>query len=224
MRLDRQRLTVLVVVAAFGVGCKGPDKESVEYRADLYEGCAQCHGPQGLGLLPPTPEDPQGLGVPAIAGLERWYVKSQLRKFRNGHRGWHPDDLAGRRMYPMSLALPTDEDVALVSAYVASLPRTKPQPILEGGDATRGKVLYTPCVTCHGPNAAGDLEQRAPPLNHASDWYLYSQLKKFKAGMRGTHPEDVTGAKMQPFAMTLPDEQAMKDVVAHIMTLQDQQQ
>ena len=46
-----------------------------------------------------------------------------------------------------------------------------------------------------------------------------SQIKKFKSGVRGAHPKDVTGAQMRPMAMTLADEQAMKNVVAHIATL-----
>ena len=60
---------------------------------------------------------------------------------------------------------------------------------------------------------------KAPPLNHASDWYLLAQLKKFKDGIRGSSGMDIEGAQMMPMANTLKDEQAMKDVVAHIATL-----
>jgi cytochrome c553 len=59
----------------------------------------------------------------------------------------------------------------------------------------------------------------APPIAGASDWYLLAQLKKFKAGVRGANPADVTGGTMRPMAMTLADEQAMKNVIAHISTL-----
>lgn len=212
-------IILLVLIALFAAGCKAPDKESVAYRAELYEGCAQCHGADGLGKLPPVPEDPAGLGVPAIAGLDSWYVNAQLRKFRRGQRGWHEQDLGGKRMEPMARVLASDEDVNRMAEYVASLPAKRPEPILAGGNPEAGKILFAPCQTCHGENAQGVLDQRGPALNHASDWYLYKQLRNFKAGVRGKHPEDVTGAKMQPFAMTLANEQAMKDVIAYIMTL-----
>ncbi|MEK6816215.1 MAG: hypothetical protein AABY09_01260, partial [Nanoarchaeota archaeon] len=44
-----------------------------------------------------------GLGAPAIAGHEAWYIEEQLRKFRSGARGWHAEDLEGLRMKPMAL-------------------------------------------------------------------------------------------------------------------------
>lgn len=199
------------------IGCEARrEKESIAYSAELYEGCAQCHGAAGQGS--------EALGAPAIAGLERWYVKSQLRKFKRGHRGWHPEDLGGKRMWPMARAMDTDEKVDLVSAYVASLPIEQPAPTLEGGNPQTGKIYFATCVQCHGEDAAGNIDEYGPPLNHASDWYLLTQLNNFKEGRRGTHPGDVTGAKMRPFSMTLPNEQAMKDVIAYIGTLRDQGQ
>ena len=100
------------------VGCQdpSPDKASLKYSQDLYDGCVQCHGDNGEGN--------QAVGAPAIAGLQRWYVKRQLRGFKAGYRGWHIEDLAGKRMEPMARALDTDEKVDLVAAYVASLPPT----------------------------------------------------------------------------------------------------
>ena len=164
-------ITLFVLVALFAAACKGPDKDSYAYRAELYEGCAQCHGAEGLGKLPPVAEDPQGLGVPAIAGLDAWYVNAQLRKFRRGQRGWHEQDLGGKRMEPMARVLASDADVDRMAEYVASLPATRPQPILEGGNPEAGRILFAPCQTCHGEKAQGVLDQRGPPLNHASDWY-----------------------------------------------------
>jgi len=197
------------------VGCedRSPDVNSLEYSQELYASCAQCHGENGEGN--------QSIGAPAIAGLERWYVKRQLRGFQRGYRGWHPDDLAGKRMEPMARALDTDQKVDLVAAYVASMPRTNPEPALEGGNPETGKIYFAVCVQCHGENARGVLDQFGPPLAGASDWYLLTQLQNFKAGRRGTAEGDVTGAKMRPFSMTLPNEQAMKDVIAYIGTLSE---
>jgi cytochrome c553 len=76
-----------------------------------------------------------------------------------------------------------------------------------------------PCVACHGNDGAGNEAMKAPAIAGASDWYLLSSLQKFKAGIRGADPADQTGAIMRAMSSTLADEQAMRDVIAHIVTL-----
>jgi cytochrome c oxidase subunit 2 len=90
---------------------------------------------------------------------------------------------------------------------------------LTGGDAANGAKLFVTCTACHGPEAAGNEQLHAPPLTVQQDWYLDRQLHKFKAGIRGSNPKDQWGQTMRPMAQTLPDDQAIKDVVAHIQTL-----
>ena len=210
-----KRFSVLTVLAtvALTVGCKDPQPKpgSLEYSQQLYDGCVQCHGENGEGN--------PAVGAPAIAGLTHWYVKRQLRNFQKGYRGWHAEDLAGKRMVPMAKALKTDENLDLVAGYVASMPPVNPEPVLEGGNPETGKIYFAACVQCHGANGRGVLDEFGPPLAGASDWYLLAQLQNFKAGRRGTAEGDVTGAKMRPFSMTLPNEQAMKDVIAYINSL-----
>ena len=52
-----------------------------------------------------------------------------------------------------------------------------------------------------------------------SDWYLAAQLKNFKSGVRGSHPEDGYGWQMGLISNILPDDDAINDVVAYINTL-----
>lgn len=191
-----------IAASAEGGGDKG---------AQLFQLCVQCHGPDGGG-------DPVAL-APAIAGMDEWYLKAQLGKFHSGARGTHPDDLAGMRMRPMSLSLRGEPEIAAVAAYVANLPRVPVQATLAGGDATRGKTLYAPCAACHGPDGAGIQQLNGAPLRASSDWYLQRQMHNFRAGIRGTNPLDTSGALMRPMSMTLPDEQAILDVIAYITTL-----
>jgi len=179
----------------------------------LFDLCSQCHGANGAG----NPD----IEAPSIAGLPGWYVDATLRKFKAGGRGTHPDDISGMRMRPMSMWLRNDEDITHVTAYVATLPPNKPAPLLEGGDAARGAALYAVCIACHMPDGSGNPALGSPPLKYASDWYMLSQLKKFKSGIRGSNPMDANGALMVGMAQTLVDEQAMKDVIAHITTLSD---
>ena len=54
-----------------------------------------------------------------------------------------------------------------------------------------------------------------------SDWYLLAQLEKFKSGVRGSNEANQPAMMMAAMAQTIPDQQAMKDIVAHINTLND---
>ena len=140
--------------------------------------------------------------------------------FKAGIRGAHPLDAPGMRMRPLAKSMRDEAAVKDVSAYVASLwPKDKALTFTTD-DAAHGKVLYATCAACHGADGKGMKALNAPPLNQSTDWYLYEQLKKFKAGIRGTDPKDTVGATMRPMALTLPDDQAMRDVAAYIMTLQ----
>lgn len=181
----------------------------------LYDLCKQCHGADGGGM--------ELALAPAIAGLDEWYVEAQLKAFKSGARGLHHLDVAGRRMYPMSLWLTTDEDIAAVAGYVAGMPGSYPETTLEGGDPAKGAASYTICASCHGAAGEGNKVMNAPPLASMSDWYLQTSLQKYKAGIRGGNPKNPNAMLMRGMSMTLVDEQAIKDVIAHIMTLRKTQ-
>lgn len=197
-------------LALTGCGKEGPE-DGVAHGDELFANyCAPCHGDQGHGR--------QELGAPAIAGLPDYYVERQLYNYRNGVRGNHIDDAEGLRMRPMSMTLANDADIARVVDYVSKLPSMDQSATL-AGDAEKGKALYAPCGACHGPEGKGNPAMNAPPIAQQHDWYLVTQLDKFKSGVRGANPDDTTGATMAPMAAGLADEQAMKDVVAYIKTL-----
>jgi cytochrome c553 len=213
----KTRLVILavlsIVASSIGLTPANAETESNANGKELYQLCAQCHGKDGLGMALAL--------APAIAGQKDWYLLTQLGKFRSGQRGTHFYDIAGMRMRPMALSLRTDQDIADVVAYVAAMPADKPAPTLEGGDPEKGKTYFMVCLACHGPDGGGLQPLNAPALNHSSDWYLLTQLQNFRAGIRGANPADVTGATMRPMSMTLPDEQALHDVIAYIMTLSE---
>ena len=58
----------------------------------------------------------------------------------------------------------------------------------------------------------------APRLAGMSDWYMVTQLKNFKQGIRGAHPKDMYGPQMASMAAILADDQAIEDLVAYINT------
>src|SRR5688500_4401550 len=160
---------------------------------ELFQLCAQCHGPTGGG-------DPLAL-APSIAGMDAWYVEAQLTKFREGSRASHFDDLAGMRMRGMARWLKTEADVKAAAAYVASLPKVIPVPTLTGGDAARGAAVYATCAACHGAQGEGNQAIGGSPLSHTSDWYLLTQIKNYQQGIRGGDPRDIQGTAMRPMAL-----------------------
>ncbi len=199
-----------LLAAALAAGAGAAPTENAR-GAELYALCGSCHGAQGAGN--------ELFGAPAIAGMGQWYLEAQLRKFQSGWRGGHPADIEGMRMRPMSRTLKSDEDLTAVAAYVAALPPTRPEPVLAAGDPVKGQALFTTCATCHGADAAGNQQLAAPALVSQNDWYLLRQIAKYKAGVRGFNPQDVPGLQMRGMSMVLADEQATRDVIAHIMTL-----
>ena len=201
-------LGLLALVCAGNALAQGdPQKGQANYAV-----CVACHGQNGEGN--------QVLNSPSIAGQEYWYVVRQLKNFKEGLRGTDPKDLFGMQMRPMAMTLATDADVENVAAYVSKMKPIKPESTLTGGNAEKGKTTYTTiCATCHGPEGKGLQAMNAPNNTIQQDWYLLRQLQNFKEGIRGTNPKDIFGMQMRPMAMTLADEQAMKDVIAYIESL-----
>lgn len=207
------RKTLLIVVAlvfSAGITLSGSADQNSRGR-QLYDLCAQCHGPTGEGM--------QLSLAPAIAGLDEWYVLSQLKLFQSGARGTNWRDVGGLRMHPMSRWIRTEADNEAVASYVASLPRVSPPPVVTGGNVQAGKALYATCAACHGVNGEGDELKNSPPLVHMSDWYLVGALEKYKAGIRGSNPMNTNAVLMRGMANILTNDQQIKDVVAYITSL-----
>ncbi len=202
------RRTVLIALATGWAGCSGHSEASRGAAAYTY--CVSCHGEEGEGNV--------AVGAPAIAGLDHEYVATQLMNFKKAIRGAHPKDINGMKMKPMALVLENDADIPAVAAYVGRLRPLTPAPTVKG-DAAKGKVLYATCAACHQADASGSKPLKAPSLRNTHDWYLLTQIRNFKAGIRGSNPADVGGQQMRPMAQTLADDQAMKDVVAYITSI-----
>jgi cytochrome c oxidase subunit 2 len=195
---------------AFAEGEEQPDLARGE---QLFVLCQQCHGTNGGGNAVAL--------APAIAGMPSWYIDGQLVKFKTGLRGLNAHDTGGLRMYPMSQWLRSEADQKAVAAYVASLPAIDPTPNPKFvGNAEMGQGFYAVCSACHGPDGKGNQAMGAPPLVGLNDWYLYSAIQKYKAGIRGSIPGDALGPVMIGMVATLPSDDAVRDVIAHIQALE----
>jgi cytochrome c oxidase subunit 2 len=190
-------------------GCQA-SADSPNRGKQLFATCSECHGESGEGNA--------AIGAPNIAGMNAWYIETELHKFRAGVRGAEFDDMEGMRMRPMSLSLENDADVKAVAGYVASLPPVPHPPIL-GGDPLLGKRRYALCSGCHGPSGSGNEAIKAPRLAGVDDWYLATELKKFHNGVRGADPRDVEGSAMAPMTRALNNDKVIRDLSAYASTL-----
>lgn len=174
----------------------------------LYQTCSACHGADGQGI--------QALNSPKLSGQEEWYLKRQLHYFKSGVRGTADNDVYGKQMAPMAAILADDKAINDVVGYITSL-SDSPAPQTVQGDIDNGKHIYLTCGKCHGLQGEGNWSLRAPRMAGMSDWYMVTQLKNFKHGARGAHPNDSTGYQMTSMVLSLTDEK-VNDVVAYMNT------
>lgn len=135
------------------------------------------------------------IDAPALAGLDAAYIQRQLQGFRAGFRGADERDPEGMEMRPMAAAL-NETQGAAVAQWLAALPIAR-QGAFAQGDAELGKRLYAPCAACHGAAGEGIEALAAPRLTAQAAWYSERQMRRFIAGVRGSHPEDHLGRSMR---------------------------
>lgn len=172
--------------------------------------CMTCHGAYGVGN--------PSVGGPKLAGIEPWYLRKQLTDFRNGLRGNQLDYIPGYEMRDTVQHF-SDGDINDIVMQVVNWPEATLAPTITG-DTEHGQTLYQTCASCHGVDGEGIEALGAPALAGRSDWYLLNQLKLYKSGYRGTHPEDTAGAQMRMMIQNLATEADMEAVVAYINTFE----
>jgi cytochrome c oxidase subunit 2 len=185
----------------------------------IYTTCVVCHGHNGEGI--------QTTNGPRLSGQRESYLVSQLQKFRSGLRGANPEDIFGAQMTPLAKALPNEQSLLDVAAYIGTLQASRPARTEVSGDPMAGREGFKYCERCHGPTGLGYKSpkvityrsQYGPRLSGQHDWYLIRQIQNFKAHIRGTK-QDKAGWYMQADVQSLHNDQEIKDVVAYIGTLE----
>ena len=201
---------ILAVWLAATAVCQAANQPSVATAATApdYGFCTVCHGAQGNGN--------PAIHAPKIAGIQSWYLKQELERFRGKLRGTQAGDVSGMEMQPVAMQL-NDQAIDAVAAYVGTFsPRTPPVTVI--GNVQHGRKLFAACAACHGSKGEGNDALHAPALAGQSDWYLVTQLDHFKAGLRGFSSDDVPGTQMRAAAAILPDEASIRDVASYINT------
>lgn len=181
-------LSLLLVTPLLSGAGTEPKKKDLGFEI-FRDNCMACHLQSGMGI--------REMNAPSIAGLPRWYISDQLRKFRRDQRGFDDEDLAGKLMKANASAL-DERSIAFVGRHIESLPNNKSRNTLGMKATQKGKSLYMQqCLKCHGESLEGNRSDRVPPLNHQQDWYLLGQLENFSTGKR-THFEGDQLALSQP--------------------------
>lgn len=80
---------------------------------NFYTTCQFCHGPEGQGYWT--------MNAPRLSGMSDWYLAEQLRKFRDGVRGSHREDMYGRQMAQMADLFQDEQALADLVAYLNEL-------------------------------------------------------------------------------------------------------
>lgn len=200
----------LALVTSYGMALQAAEGD-VGVEADTSDRyCTTCHGADGIGNI--------AVEAPRLAGMEGWYLKRQLENFRAGIRGTHAQDIQGIAMRPMATKL-SDESIADIVEWVGEWEYVPAETTIDG-NVNQGRTAYQTCAACHGANAEGTEALGAPALAGQNDWYMVTQLKNFRAGFRGAHPDDTYGGQMLTMSSTLSDDQAIINVVSYINTLQ----
>jgi cytochrome c oxidase subunit 2 len=75
--------------------------------------CGACHGTGAIGI--------EALFSPRLVGMQDWYLERQLNNFRAGIRGKEVGDTYGAQMQQIAEAIPDDQTVKDVIAYINSL-------------------------------------------------------------------------------------------------------
>lgn len=200
----------VAIFAALIIGSTAIAEDEYPVAAEEFVYCTVCHGAQLMGNAT--------IRAPRLSRMESWYVERQLQAFKKGWRGVHTADEIGMEMQPMAVVL-TDEQIVEVSEFVSKTTSDQPESTIAGNAGT-GRTLYAPCSACHGQNAEGNRALGGPALTGLNDWYLVEQLRKYRAGSRGHDPQDTYGTQMRAAAQTLTDDDAIRDVVSYINTLQ----
>ncbi|OIQ24979.1 c-type cytochrome [uncultured Vibrio sp.] len=186
---------ILSLLASCSVWAQG----SIEAGKTKSLTCGACHGADGNSQL---------AMYPSLAGQHAKYLEKQLKDLRLGMTSGGKQGRMDPVMSGMAMAL-SDEDIADLSAYYASLPiaaNTTPENVVEAG-----KVLYaagdiergiTACIACHGPRGNGTELSGFPKISGQHAEYIKSQLLKFRDGSRANDMNEM----MRDIAKKLTDD------------------
>ena len=121
-------------------------------------------------------------------------------------------------MRTMALTLSNEQDIEDVVSYIGTLNGRGKKTNLDG-DTKAGEKAYAVCISCHGANGEGNKALNSPKIAGLPDWYIESQLYKYREGIRGVHAKDIYGQQMRPMAMAIASNADVRNVAIYVSSL-----
>ena len=137
-------------------------KGNAENGAKIAEGCAGCHGEEGVST------DPK---VPSLAGQDASYLVSAIKEYASGKRNVEAMTDAVKELDKQAI-----EDVA---THYAALPGQRP----EFRRPEPPQNWLAKCERCHGPAGYSDQPDK-PILTGQLQSYLYKSMIDYRLGTR----------------------------------------
>jgi cytochrome c553 len=153
-------------VVALLAGCGTATAADITAGKATAEGCAGCHGSDGISHTPL---------MPSLAGEPDEFVQWQLVYYRSGTR-------KNEVMGPIAESL-NNEEIRNLGAYYASLAPPKPESAPDAFAQNGQKLaLQHRCKSCHGEDYSGF--RAAARLSDQREDVLLNALRDFKTGKR----------------------------------------
>ena len=187
------KMALVVLLAMVGTVQAGGDAAAGEAQAAP---CAACHGQDGATGLDPT--------YPNLAGQNEKYLLNQLKMIQT--------DARAIPLMTGQLTGKSEQDLADLAAYYASLPAKSSQASGADEALARGESIYrggiaakgvAACAACHSPVGAGNAQAGFPRINGQPAAYTIAQLTAYREKTRATD-EDM-GGMMRGVAEGLTD-------------------
>lgn len=198
-----------------------PKSLSVEVREAL-QGCFQCHGPNGVSVIPTRP---------TIAGQKAEYVNRQLVAFKNAARaaarqsgGEQNTSVKGapRRTDPvmehMAAGLP-DRLIAPLAQAVSQLRcdgkvgKAPRDPVRDQAQTMDRPQAAEVCVVCHGADGIG-VQNQVPNLAGQQRSYLRRQLLLLRETAWGARPREGEAWRSHPIMEAKAARMSITDIDA----------
>lgn len=196
----RFRLAAHSFVLAIATQAMLPSAHAVSGDPEAGKGqviaCGACHGQDGA-----TPIDPS---YPVLAGQNEKYLLRQLKMIQS--------DTRAIALMAGQLNGKTEQDLADMAAYYASLPGKVGQVEGEDEELARAANLYrggiankavAACSACHSPSGKGNAFAGFPAIGGQPAQYVINQLTEYREGRRQTDAD--FGAMMRGVAEGLTD-------------------
>ena len=180
----QQLLLTVTLLWSLGAFANGEQKAAV---------WGACHGVDGNSINP---------AWPSLAGQGADYIVKQLQAYKSGSR-------QNGLMSPMAANLSDIDMIEIADYFAKQSPKiyftsdeesVVAEKIYRGGDKSRG---IPACMSCHGPNGAGNPAAKYPALRGQHADYTEGQLLSYRDRTRDTDQQMM----MRSIAAKLSDEE-----------------